>query len=544
MGADPEFNLMVLGNRVSAYQVLRTTLGESRTSGPGFPTPGGQLGWDGCDATGEIRPKPAGTPEELVDNIYKIFKTYSNKLDFFDFSTLSLAAPVGGHIHLSLADPGEIAPSERETAIMHKYLASFYLPLFLGENSFNLNLRLKTNYGRLGDYRVDRKGETFCYEFRCPSAEWLTTKKTAMATLAYIATVYHEIKTKPERFKKMKGVIYSTNSQGNALQDLVVDGYKPIAQSLTNEIKKQIKTFTLYPRYKKEIDFILSPSKVLADKAKANYNILAGWGLTSPKKTSLSLKTVLSNKSTIAPEGIDLNQIARNLDFIVNDDLNVATLAEVLANRVVSLKWKLKHRYIFFGLRKGISNYYVANAKQEYLIGAENLKTIEDINTMASVMGKMFSRYDRNFRPTLSFDPTTGTVKKIKVDPKQIIAVGIPYADREKLNTKEFLRTIYLIEKGLSPVTPTPIEAKGDQPVNNEVTDAYNKKEDISLHPDHESQGARLAQNATEELLNEIDHGTRIEPVDPGLIEPDLATYLSQQIDEIINPDGTDDGSW
>ena len=512
MGADPEFNLMVLGNRVSASQVLRASLPPSQSENGGFKTPGGSLGWDGCDATGEIRPKPADTPEGLVENIQKIFSTHSDKLDFFDFSTLSLAAPVGGHIHISLAGPGDPAPSTKETALMHKYLSSFYLPLILGENSFNLSLRLKTSYGRLSDYRVDQKGNTVCYEFRCPSAEWLTTREVAMGTLAYLATVYNEIKTNPGKFKKMRDIIYSTNSQGNALQDLIVDGYKPIAQNLIKEIKRQIKTFTLYPRYKKEIDFILSPSKVLTNKAAANYNILAGWGLTPKKEASPNLRSILSNKTSLTKNGIDLSNIARNLDFIINDDLNVSTLAENLATKVVSLKWKLKNRYIFFGLRKGIENYFACNANLEYLIGSDALKTESDIETMDTVMSKMMSRYNRSFRPTLSFDPKTGTVKKTKVSSEEIILVGIPYSDRENVNPKNFLRTIYQLEKGVTPIRPEAISAKNPEITGvGDITTAYRQKEEERIDIDQESQGARLARNAASEILNELDCGVRLD---------------------------------
>ena len=53
----------------------------------------------------------------------------------------------------------------------------------ISENKTNLNLRIKQHYGELNDFRIDKHfnykdgTDGFTFEFRCPSAEWLTTPK-------------------------------------------------------------------------------------------------------------------------------------------------------------------------------------------------------------------------------------------------------------------------------------------------------------------------------------------------------------------------------
>jgi len=456
IGADPEFVLTMQNRKVDAKETIRLVLNKKPEfkpdlNGMGFDIqPFGNIGWDGASSTAEIRPNASSSPQEVTNNIGGIFKAFVKHLKLCDMSTISEYSSVGGHIHFEIPK-GEKWSTEKANKI-HRELASFYLPLLISENKTNLNLRIKQGYGSLVDKRIEAKFKYpdgkpgFTYEFRVPSAEWLTNPKLTTATLAYMGVVYNEIINHPKSFSKFNDVIYKSDKQGDALQILAIMEYNLLTKQLLNKIRKYIQTFEMYEEYKDEISYLFNPKQVIKDKEKANFNIIQGWKLlekTVPKKSE-----ILATKNTIKKIATtkDFDNLKSVMNVHYNDDTNVAIFAESLKDRIAAYNWKLKNNYYLFGMRKGIQLIIAKNLKKDYLTGNKIIKTTLD----KEYIDKLFDKMSEKFRsdigitqtPTLNF--STGKIKDIR---ESVIIIGLPYSMRIEENITPFLNFIWTIEK-------------------------------------------------------------------------------------------------
>ena len=457
LGADPEFVLTMQGRKVDAKQTMQIALSRK----PGFKAdrndmgfdvePYGNIGWDGASSTAEIRPNASYKPQDVVNNLGGMFKAFVKHISFCDMSTISEYSSVGGHLHFEIPK-GEKWTAEKKNMI-HRRMASFYLPLIISENKTNLNIRLKQTYGALKDNRIEQKfkyedgAPGFTYEFRVPSAEWLTTPKLAQATIAYMGVVYHEVLKHPKNFSKFNDIIYKSDKQGDALQTLAIMEFDILTQSILSKIKKYIKTFEMYEYYKDEIEYIFNPKQVIKDKQKADYNIAIGWNLigkTLPKKSE-----ILSSKKKI--QGIAAKKDFDNLKSVINihynEDTNVGLFADSLKDRVAAFNWKLKNNYFLFGMRKGIPAIIAKNLKKEYLTGQKIIKTVLEKEYVDRLFEKMGTKFNNNngVLNNATLDFMTGKVKDMR---ESVIVVGIPYAMRIEENIKPFLNFIWTLEKG------------------------------------------------------------------------------------------------
>ena len=458
MGADPEFNFISPQNgRGEAQNAMRTFFPKNpkwEETGNGFKLVGknvGSIGWDGASATGEVRPAPVKDPKEMVNNLKELFSETAKTIPLLEMSTLSFYAPVGGHIHFGITK--EIKAKSGAIVAIHKKLSSFYLPIMLSENKLSLQIRIRNNYGKITDHHKDNcfrdpatGVDAYTYEFRTPSAEWLTTPKIAEATIAYLGVVYNEIINNPKNFKKCSDIVYKTDRQGEALQMLAMTEYESLSVLIFEKIKKYIKTFEGYKEYKKEIDYILNPAKVLADKKAVQYNISKGWGLT--EKDTISKKFLVSDVLyKVKSENVDLDTVGKMTQMTYNTDVNVELFAKELANRCAVYGWKLKHNYFFYGLRKGMDKFLVANTGQEILMGAEEIVTAGDRSTIKTLLTRMRDRFANNFQMGNQQQIDYGTGEVMNADKKNIM-VGIPYKLRMAKKTKTFLEIIHDIENG------------------------------------------------------------------------------------------------
>lgn len=487
IGADPEFNLTMQNRKIDAHQTLNFALKGKRNfkkadNEMGFSLEGfGEIGWDGSDTTAEIRPKAANTPQKVVNNIAMILKESSKHINLFDISTLSEFSPIGGHIHFEV--PKETKWKKDKENSIHRKMSSFYLPILLSENKTNLNLRIRQGYGSLKDYRIEKKFEYedgapgYTYEFRCPSAEWMTTPKLAESTMAYMAVVYHEVINKPNSFKKYSDVIYKSDKQGDALQTLAIMEFNLLTKQIMSRIKKYIKGFEMYEFYKNEIEYLFQPEKILKDKMKAGYNVSLGWDLNkhnpAPKKTE-----ILSSKKKFQQitKNSNLDEIKKVMNIHSNDDTNVVLFAEALKDRVSAFNWKLKNNYFIFGIRKGINSIVAKNLMDDYLAGKEIIKTEMDMQAMDDLFGRMknkFSINNSNFNNTqqITIDFKTGKPKNTK---ETSVIIGLPYEMRTKEDIKPFLELIWNIEKGKTSLTKVVNKQEG---LINDVNDLENRGE-------------------------------------------------------------------
>lgn len=454
IGADPEFNLIMQGRRINARSTLLNILGKNKDfvqdrEGMGYETgKEGNIGWDGHDSTGEIRPTPAKTADELVNNLGEIFNKFTGACPLFDMSTLSYFGSVGGHIHFSVPEQYR---TEQKIANLHKKMASLYLPVLMSENKLNLQIRTKGGYGKLGDFRSQsydhRTSQINGYEFRSPSAEWLTTKKIALATLAYAGTIYNEVINHPDKIKKMSDIFFKTEKQAEALQMLAMSDYESLTIGLFKRIKKEIKKFEFYPEYKDEIEYILDTDQVIKDKQRAAYNILNGWGMRDTIDNPTK-KDLLSNKKISKKlEKINMDMMNSLVNITYNNDVNVELFKKAIIERTAVYNWRLKNSYYLFGTKKGLDDYLVFDDQDTMYKGMEGMKTNKDKECIESLYYKMKDKFlcsnDGVFRTgnreiqmmIAGIDPEKEAMKKI--------FIGIPYEDRLKQKVKDFIKIIY-----------------------------------------------------------------------------------------------------
>jgi hypothetical protein len=483
IGADPEFVLTMQGRKVDAKQTMQLVLNrktgfKADRNDQGFDVePFGNIGWDGASSTAEVRPNASHSPQEVVNNLGGMFKAFVKHIRLCDMSTISEYSSVGGHIHLEIPKGDKWSTEKRNT--IHRRMASFYLPILISENKTNLNLRLKQGYGSLKDQRIEAKfkyadgAPGFTYEFRCPSAEWLTTPKLAQATIAYMGVVYNEILRHPKNFSKFTDIIYKSDKQGDALQTLAIMEFDLLTQSILNKVKKYVRTFEMYQYYKDEIEYLFNPKQVIKDKQKADYNIAIGWNLigkTIPKKSE-----ILASKKKI--QGIaakkDFDNLKSVMNIHYNADTNVALFAESLKDRVAAFNWKLKNNYFLFGMRKGIPAIIAKNLKKEYLTGQKIIKTVLEKEYTDRLFDKMGTKFNNanGVLANATLDFTTGKIKDMR---ESVIVIGIPYSMRIEENIKPFLNFIWTLEKGEIPKmnkkdetrliddTNLPLEQKGE----------------------------------------------------------------------------------
>jgi hypothetical protein len=520
LGSDPEFSFVLQNRRVNACELIQNINkhieGFTNTQG-GYKCKGGILGWDGCNATAEFRPSPSNSITEITKNIKELITKTAETFPVFDLLVLSTFAPVGGHIHFQI--PEEYHLNKKKIQILHKKISSFYLPILISENKINLRLRsASSNYGSLTDYHDDNQygpqsDREYTYEFRTPSAEWLLTEKLCRATFAYLGTVYHEIMNNPRNFAKYMNLVFKSNEQANALHQLTISNYIGITQGIFEQIKKAVKTFEFYPQFKPEIEYILSPNKVIKDKKKTNYNLVEGWNIRKTTKTKQpTMKEIINEKKFLEKaKTINLDRMAKLMNISYNDDVNVDFFVKTLTERAMAFNWKIKNNYFLFGMKKGISDTIIFNEKKELLLGQNTIQTTSDKLAIIKLMDRIFSKFGKITNKNIN--PNTGEIERTKT-----IVIGLPYETRIKKNTKEFLEFVYKLEADkLKPETVTSCnknliedDFKCDSEKGKLYKYVYNVRTEEPEIPngvvfDENSQGARIAEQNKEIILRQED---------------------------------------
>lgn len=433
IGADPEFNMLIDNKHFNAKNVMKNMFANKLTENDdGYMlNKVGEIGWDGNDDIAELRPLPEKTPEKLIKNLKAMFQEITKENSLLDLSTLSDMGAVGGHMHFEL--PPNMPNSTTES--ISRKMASFYIPLLLGEDKLNIKIREKSNYGNITDYNYEQKGRAHTFEFRAPSAEWLTTEKIAYATMAYMATIFNEIVYQPKNFAKCNGLIFKNNAQANSLKNLAMTDFKIIMESLTDKIKKYVSTFEFYKQYKKEIDFILSIEKIKKEKKEVEYNIATGWNMIKHKQPN---KRELFSKIKQSKNAPNYDEITELITIEHNPDTNISIFVQQLKLKIARFNWKLKNRYFIFGLKKGINDFIIIDKNFSYISGQDQIKTQTDFDLIENTLLRMNDKFPyikkRNQRQN-------------KKTNENYILIGVPYHMRIKTNTRPFLETIYNLEK-------------------------------------------------------------------------------------------------
>lgn len=439
IGCDPEFTILSQNIKLDAKETIQRALSSVLSSSDmGYTIKGaGNIGWDGCSSTGEVRPCPDNNPKNIINNIGKLISTLARNMQWLKFYTLSSYGSVGGHIHLDLPS-GVRRDDEDAMNILHDKMAFLSLPIIMGDNKLNLSIRRKGGYGKLDDYRVESHGRNATYEFRVPSAEWMITPKIAEATLSYIACIYHEINSgRLDNIKEIKQMSFNNNLQLTALDNITMADYKPIRDVLLNKIKKIVRQSEFYPQCKEQIEYILRPDQIKKDKAKFEFEISKGWGMseqTRPNKRLLTLKSIAEKEATSLMKFKSRN-IKDSIVFNHNSDVHVSDFVSQLKKTVLAFNWRLNNNYYFFGVSEEIPGYIVVNGKMEIIKGEEIVVNSEVLEKITNTANKMVGKLNQSNHGDRSMKP------------EQNIVVGIPRLDRDKLSFKPFLHLIQELEK-------------------------------------------------------------------------------------------------
>lgn len=458
LGADPELNINFGEHNIQPSQLLSELFPNSENKIKGI----GEVGTDGGAL--EIRMKPSENPQDITKRIAKLLKLVTDKIPLINLSTLSSRGPIGGHIHLE-KHIGKKEITENKLATI---LNTFYLPIAMSENKNSYLNRILSGYGQISSSRdITRNsvgGKTI--EYRLPSAEWLTTPKITTATFAYMATIYHEILNYPEKFNKkpLTAILLKNNEQAQALQKFAMDDFANIIESILKTIKRSIRTFELYPKYKQHIEYILNPKKVKNDKIKVDYNATKGWKLNT--NIPLVTKRNFLNNALVNQKYTENNQLAFDelIQYSHGNEHNMELFINELKKRTIAYNWIPKNKYHFFGMRNGINDVIIFQ-----LIKNNELTSI-NINGVRNLIKnkKIYDAFIQYTQTTLQ-----NLILKYNISEKTYI-IGIPYKQRVDNNTKPFIEAIYNTEKN---------QYTKDDPIDiKQLPNTTNKEQEKLIH--------------------------------------------------------------
>lgn len=450
IGADPEISFLYGNKRIHAGQFLEKTNSQQNNT---IYLPEGQIGVDGCSSTGELRPLHSDDPLQLADNIKELITELAKKANILDLDTTNFYAPIGGHVHFSMCSENtwcSMSSNERVKLINRyvKMLATFQMPLIASYNKTSEALRQR-KYGDILDVKTENRKDIRVLEYRSPNAEWLTTEKICRSTLAYYAVVYNEIHNNYIKMdKKCKKIMAKNQNQFSALQDLLIADYASISKNILQETKQIIKTFELYQEYKKEVDYILDFKAVYKDKEAAEFNISKGWGLTT--NVLMSKKSMFNTKeieNRIKDKNLDA--LANFLNIAYNKDHNCQGFANSIAKRAIAYNWRMKNYYFIYGLRKGLNDYIVSDKNNEVYTEIKQITGSNDILSLNNLLKKVLTK----FSFAIELENRRNSLDITEYKQNKIYMIGIPYEDRDKMNTKTFLNLILKLEKNqLTPI--------------------------------------------------------------------------------------------
>ncbi len=171
-GADPEFEL------VRGRRIVRASGAVPRGE---VQLPWGAIGVDGAGDPLELRPAPATTPRELVDNVGRLLLSVPKLIGGVP-STMCEMYPIGGHLHIGFDTPAVRRYDENIVKAIDGELGAVFF-------SLNSRRRLESYYGRRGDWRTQEWG----VEYRTPPAAIWCHPEVALAFLEGVAHVVNAL---------------------------------------------------------------------------------------------------------------------------------------------------------------------------------------------------------------------------------------------------------------------------------------------------------------------------------------------------------------
>jgi len=244
IGSDPEYIYIEGEKPVGAYIDKDFQIGE--------------VGKDGHQFTGEIRPKHSKNVDEHIDNIHSLIKvihTYSPKALAGNY-VKSCKEPLGGHVHLGSKRLKEIAKqpfrSPLDPLLLNNLALVAITNLFV-EDEENARLRRdEYSYGRLLDYRWQKHG----IEYRT-FGSWLCSPAVA----AYTLTACCAITKAWEEEKKLLLPIEITDTDTLQFKRAEKEYFAPNLKQIQNQIDKVV--INIFGKWSKEYSYIKAFNSLL-----------------------------------------------------------------------------------------------------------------------------------------------------------------------------------------------------------------------------------------------------------------------------------------
>ncbi len=209
LGGDPEFEVICDGEVVPADSLLIFRDGD--TYDP--------IGTDGASHTAELRPDPAYSPEEYVENFLALLEEVksANVLLSVQGDTYAL----GGHIHIG-------SSNDLVVQVLKDEVESFVQVLddFVGRVLLPTSGRARGSYARLGAYELKSYG----WEYRTPPA-----------------SIYADLEMVRITFKLTKGLVETLLREGEISYEVLEDGRAKPEEYLRFLTKEEAEYFLAFP---------------------------------------------------------------------------------------------------------------------------------------------------------------------------------------------------------------------------------------------------------------------------------------------------------
>jgi len=188
LGGDPEFEVYVDGELVPA-----NSLSIFRSGGLY-----GSVGTDGASSTAELRPSPASSPGEYLENFTALVRRVSRRGILLSVKGDTYA--LGGHIHVGSSNQYVVRLLKNE---VEKFIE--VLDDFVGRVLLPTSGRARGGYARLGAYEFKSYG----WEYRTPPASYYADPKM-------VRIVYKLVKGLVETLLREGEISYETLGDGRA----------------------------------------------------------------------------------------------------------------------------------------------------------------------------------------------------------------------------------------------------------------------------------------------------------------------------------------
>lgn len=402
IGCDPELGLQLNNKMVDTgflydyeiFKIFQTTTW-------------GDIGSDG--GLIELRPSPSHNIPELIRNIKNMLQNIYDKAYLFEINPLSKHRwPLGGHVHLELPAGKDYTFGDQLPNNLINAMTTFMIPIILTQTQKGMQHRNQTGYGKIGDYRCERKGHNrHTLELRAPSAEWITTPKIAEAVFSYLAVIFYEFIHNSKSLKDHED-IFLKKQEHPLVNQLTSKPEIALTRIVHREIKRKVKKFKLYKPFKSLINYLFNYKLILKDKQKANYDIAVGWNLQKPNG---KLDPSVEISPTYQIDAIKALMQRTHGPFLWNDGLKMYDFMEQLVQTCLATKWKPEGRYLFFGFKKAIPGFVVSSTdlRGKPIVGEKLVKETEFGEEIMATLTRLKKRFK---------------------DQKNLILFGIPYKVR------------------------------------------------------------------------------------------------------------------